>query len=47
MCVPNLSVMSQVCELKQDHLETFPKKTMAHTAPISKCGIVYHSQNYE
>lgn len=39
--------MSQVCELKQDSLDIFPKNNMAHTSPISKCDIIYHIQNYE
>lgn len=47
MRVPNLSVMSQVCDLEQDRLDTLPKKNVAHTSPVSKCGIVCHNQNYE
>lgn len=47
MWVPTVSVMSQVCESKQDPLDIFPKNNMAHTSPISKCDIIYHFQNYE
>lgn len=39
--------MSQVCELKQDPLNIFPKNNMAHTSLIPKCDIIYHIQNYE
>lgn len=47
MWVPTVSVMSQVCELKQDPLDIFPKNNMAHTSPVSKRDIIYHTQNYE